>query len=258
MVTRLYLVLAALLLSLCIGKPERVGAAANPAIVALDPAFSRIVPDGASIEKLVGGFQFTEGPVWDPAGFLLFTDINANQIKKWTPDGRVTTIRQPSAWTNGLTLDRQGRLIACEQENRRITRTEKDGTVVTITEQNGGKRFNSPNDVVVRSDGSLYFTDPNFGNPWQQDLPYQGVFRISPAGRLTLLADDFGEPNGLAFSPDEKTLYVDDSVRSHIRAFDVRADGTLANGRLFAPLKSRGSGAADGMKVDVEGNVYCS
>jgi gluconolactonase len=248
------------LLALGAGRPARVGAAATPAIVTLDPAFSRIVPDGAQIEKLAGGFTYVEGPVWDRAGgFLLFTEgQGANKILQWTPDGRVTTFRHPSHDSNGLTLDRQGRLIACEQENRRVTRTEKDGTIVSIVEQYEGRRLNSPNDVVVRSDGSIYFTDPDFGNPWQQELPYQGVFRVSPDGRLTLLADDFAEPNGLAFSPDEKTLYVDDSFRPQIRAFDVKADGTLANGRVFAPLTSRGNWAADGMKVDGEGDVYCT
>jgi gluconolactonase len=248
------------LLSLFGGRPARVGAAATSAIVTLDPAFSRIVPDGAQIEKLAGGFTYVEGPVWVRAGgFLLFTEgMGGNRIVKWTPDGKVTTFRKPSHDSNGLTLDRQGRLLACEQENRRITRTEPDGTVITLFDRQNGKRFNSPNDVVVRSDGSLYFTDPNFGDPWQQERPYQGVFRVSPDGQVMLLADDFAEPNGLAFSPDEKTLYVDDTLRSQIRAFDVRPDGTLANGRLFAPLTSRGSWGADGMKVDVEGNVYCT
>jgi sugar lactone lactonase YvrE len=258
-------------LALCTGLTVRAGAQANPAIVALDPAFSRIVPDGAQIEKLAGGFTFIEGPVWDPAGFLLFSDFQyprvssnthgVNRIMKWTPDGQVTTFREPSHDTNGLTLDRQGRLIACEQANRRVSRTEKDGTIVSVAERFNGRRLNSANDVVVRSDGSIYFTDPNFADPPyrdEQELPYQGVFRVSPDGRLSLLVDDFVQPNGIALSPDEKTLYVDDSNRGHIRAFDVRADGTLGNGRLFAPLKSQGNWGADGMKVDVEGNVYCT
>jgi sugar lactone lactonase YvrE len=268
-------VLAAVaLLGLCAEGPARVVAQGNPAIVTLDPAFSRIVPDGAQIEKLAGGFAFTEGPVWDRAGgFLLFVEwyppSGANRILKWTPDGRVTTFRTPSHDSNGLTLDRQGRLIACEQSNRRISRTEKDGTIVSVAERYNGRRLNSPNDVVVKSDGSIYFTDPPYDLFYvdpryglyytgEQELAFQGVYRVSPDGQLSLLADDFDGPNGLAFSPDEKTLYVDDSPREHIRAFDVRADGTLANGRLFAELKSRGTGVADGMKVDVEGNVYCS
>lgn len=259
------------LLALCVGSPVRVGAATTSAIVALDPAFSRIVPDGAPIEKLAGGFSFIEGPVWDRAGgFLLFSEpFGGNRIMKWTPDGQVTTFRSPSHDSNGLTLDRQGRLIACEQGNRRVSRTEPDGTIVSVADRYNGRRLNSPNDLVVRSDGSIYFTDPFYGlfyidphyGPYytgQQELPYSGVFRVSPGGQLSLLVDDFDGPNGLAFSPDERTLYVDDAERAHIRAFDVRADGTLANGRLFATLKSRGAGSADGMKVDVEGNVYCS
>jgi sugar lactone lactonase YvrE len=267
MMTRLSIGLAIVaLLSLCVGRPVRVSAQANSAIVTLDPAFSRIVPDGAQIEKLAGGFNFTEGPVWDPAGLLLFTDelvTNAGRIGrilKWTPDGQVTTFREQSHDSNGLTFDRQGRLIACEQGNRRISRTEKDGAIVSVVERYNGKRLNSPNDVVVKSDGSIYFTDPPYGldSPGELELPYSGVFRVSPDGRVSLLADDFATPNGIAFSPDEKTLYVDDSSRAHIRAFDVRADGTLGNGRVFAELKSRGTGVADGMKVDVEGNVYCT
>jgi sugar lactone lactonase YvrE len=259
MIIRLSLVLVALaLLALSAGVPVRVGAQANPAIVVLDPAFSRIVPDGAQIEKLAGGFTFTEGPLWDPAGFLLFSDTQGgNRIMKWTPDGQVTTFRQPSHDSGGLTFDRQGRLIVCER--RRISRTEKDGTVATMVERFNGRRLNSPNDLVVKSDGSIYFTDPSYGLSYpEQELPCEGVYRISPDGRLSLLIDDFQEPNGIALSPDESTLYVDDTSRAHIRAFDVRADGTLGNGRLFAPLKALGKGGADGMKVDVEGNVYCS
>jgi sugar lactone lactonase YvrE len=253
------MLVAALGIGLFAGSPVRVGAQGNPAIVTLDPAFSRIVPNGAQIERLAGGFQFVEGPVWDPAGFLLFTDIYANQIRKWTPDGRVTTFRKPAYYSNGLTLDRQGRLLACEQENRAVSRTEKDGTTVRIAERYHGRRFNSPNDVVVRSDGSIYFTDPNSGaDLWEAELPYGGVFRVSPDGRVTLLVDDFDQPNGIAFSPDEKILYIGDWVRGHVRAFDVRDDGTLRSGRLFATLASRGSGGADGMKVDVEGNLYCT
>lgn len=237
----------------------RVAAQTGGSVVTLDPAFQRIAPAGATVEKLAGNFQFTEGPVWAPAGFLLFSDIPANEIKKWTPDGRVTTFRKPSGNSNGLTLDRQGRLIACEHGNRRVSRTEKDGTVVTLAERYNGKRLNSPNDVVVRSDGSIYFTDPPYGISLElQELPYEGVFRISADSKLTLLVDDFERPNGLAFSPDEKTLYVDDSNRNHIRAFDVRPDGTVTNERDFATVRGPGSGVPDGMRVDTEGNVYCT
>jgi gluconolactonase len=247
--------LGALLVALFAVTSKEVGAQAGDSVITLDPAFQRIAPAGATIEKLAGKFQFLEGPIWDPAGFLLFSDYEANEIKKWTPDGKVTTFRKPSGNSAGLTLDRQARLIACEIGNRRVSRTEKDGTVVTLADRYHGKRLNSPNDVVVRSDGSIYFTVESVDTEIQvQELPFSGVFRLSSDGKLALLADDFETPNGLAFSPDEKTLYIDDSSRSHIRAFDVSADGTLANGRVFATLRSNG----DGMKLDVEGNLYCS
>lgn len=231
------------------------GAPEDHSLAKLASVWDDIVPVGAKVEKLRGRFQWVEGPVWDRAGYLLFSDIATNQIYQWTPDGRVMTFRKPSGISNGLTLDHERRLIACEQGNRRVSRTEKDGRIVTLVDRYHGKLLNSPNDVVVRSDGSVYFTDPSFGlaDAAEQELPYQGVYRLASDGRLTLLADDFVRPNGLAFSPDEKTLYVDDSDRGHVRAFDVAADGTLGNGRLFARLKA---GGGDGMKVDIEGNIY--
>jgi gluconolactonase len=250
---------AASLVALAAAADVELAAETGGSVVASDPAFERIVPAGTTIEKLAGGFRFTEGPIWNAAGFLLFSDIPANEIKKWTRDGKVTTFRAPSGNSNGLTLDRQGRLIACEHGNRRVSRTEKDGTVVTLADRYNGKRLNSPNDVVVRSDGSIYFTDPPYGiKPEQQELPYQGVYRLSPDGKLVLLVDDFDRPNGLAFSPDEKTLYVDDSNRGHVRAFAVSPDGTLTHGRVFAAVKGPGGGVPDGMKVDSAGNVFCT
>ncbi|MFC1717600.1 SMP-30/gluconolactonase/LRE family protein [Candidatus Poribacteria bacterium] len=205
-------------------------------------------------ERIASGLQFTEGPVWHPDGYLLFSDIPANTIYKWTPDGKLEKFRSPSGNSNGLTLDKRGRLIACEHGNRRVSRTEPDGTVVTLADKYQGKRLNSPNDVVVKSDGSIYFTDPPYGvQPEDRELDLQGVYRIAPDGTLTLLADDFEKPNGLAFSPDESILYVDDTDRQHVRAFDVQPDGTLINSRVFAEL---GEHRPDGMKVDVNGNVY--
>jgi len=203
-------------------------------------------------EKVASGFQFTEGPVWHPEGFLIFSDIPANRIVKWTAPGKTATFRKPSGNSNGLTFDRQGRLIACEHGNRRVSRTELDGNVVTLADKYQGKRLNSPNDVVVKSDGSIYFTDPPYGTPrGQKELPFNGVFRISPDGKLALLAKDFDRPNGLAFSPDEKKLYVADTARSHVRAFDVQPDGTLKGGKEFV-----GVSGPDGMKVDSKGNLY--
>jgi len=227
------------------------------------PAFKRIVPAGAAVERLATGFQFTEGPVWHEGdGFLLFSDIPSNRIQRWQPGAETAVFREPSGNSNGLTYDKQGRLIACEHSNRRVSRTEPDGTITVLAERYQGKRLNSPNDVVVRSDGSIYFTDPPYGLKKQKEgkeLDFQGVYRISPDGKtLTLLVDDFEKPNGLAFSPDETVLYIDDTARNHIRAFDLKPDGTLANGHVFAEMKSKDRGGADGMKVDVEGNVYCT
>ena len=222
------------------------------------PRFRNLVPADAKIEKLAGGFHFTEGPVWHKDGFLLFSDIPANAIVKWQPDGKGSTYREVSGNSNGLTFDREGRLIACEHGNRRVTREEKDGKIAVLASHYQGKRLNSPNDVVVKSDGSIYFTDPPYGvEPKDRELDFQGVFRLSPDGKLTLLADEFDRPNGLAFSPDEKVLYIaDSSARMHVRAFDVKPDGTLAKGRFFAEMKTGEPGAPDGMKVDSKGNLW--
>jgi gluconolactonase len=173
----------------------------------------------------------------------------------------VTTFRTPSGNSNGLTLDRSGRLIACEHSARRVTRTEPDGAIIVLAERYQGKRLNSPNDVVVRSDGSIFFTDPPYGlagmTAWKE-LPFNGVYRLAPDGDLVLLADDFDRPNGLAFSPDEQALYVADTSRGHIRSFDVSTDGGISNGKVFIEMQAPEPGAPDGMKVDREGNVYCT
>lgn len=218
-----------------------------------------IASNNAKVEKLSDGFKFIEGPVWNPDGFLLFSDIPADTIYKWTPNHQVSVFRQPAGHSNGNTLDRQGRLISAEHE-RRITRTAKDGTVVTLADRYNGKRLNSPNDVVVKSDGSIYFTDPPYGiSSQQEELGFYGVYRLAPNGKLTLLNKQMVRPNGLAFSPDEKKLYVSDSEKGHIRVFQVKPDGTLTKGRIFAELKEPpDSGVPDGMKVDVQGNIYCS
>ncbi len=226
--------------------------------------FAEIVPEGAKLEKLATGFMFTEGPVCDATrGCLLFSDIPGNKMRKWMKGEGIEVVRDPSGKSNGLTLDKQGRLIACEHANRRVSRMEKDGTIVTIADRYEGKRLNSPNDVVVKSDGSIYFSDPpygltaEFGVPGEQELPFQGVYRLSPdCETLTLLVDDFEKPNGLAFSPDESLLYIDDTDRAHVRVFDVNPDGTISNGRVFAEIKGDEPGGVDGMKVDSEGNVY--
>jgi len=208
-------------------------------------------------ERLATGFQLTEGPVWIAAGYLLFSDIPANRIYKWTPEDGAQVWREPSGHSNGLTLDRAQRLIACEHGNRRVSRIEADGTVVVLADRYQGGRLNSPNDVVIKSDGSIYFTDPPYGiEPPEREQPVNGVYRIRPDGQLELLVDDFDRPNGLAFSPDESILYIDDSPRRHVRAFDVRPDGTLTNSRIIADMDHPQPGSPDGMKLDVQGHLY--
>ena len=218
-----------------------------------------VEPD--SLERIATGFTFTEGPVWHPDGYLLFSDISANTIYKWLPDGTVETFRSPSGHSNGLTFARRGRLIACEYSNRRVSRTEPDGTIVTLAGEYNGSRLHSPNDAVVKSDGSLYFTDlyipgadEYYGWPTiTPELLFNGVYRLSPDGEtLELLESNIDMPNGLAFSPDEKVLYVADIMNSTVYAFDVQPDGLLANRRVFTHL----SGYPDGMKVDMRGNLY--
>lgn len=207
------------------------------------------------VEKISTGYKFTEGPVWTLSNTLLFSDIPASKIYELRPEQRV--FRDPSGNSNGLTLDNEGRLIACEHSNRRVTRTEKDGSTTVLAHRYQGKWFNSPNDVVVKSDGSVYFTDPTYGGkPDEDEMGFQGVYRARPDGTIDLLVKDFHEPNGLCFSPDEKLLYVDDSSDlRHIRVFNVEKDGTLSGGRLFAKCDST-KGVPDGMKVDVEGTLY--
>jgi len=220
-----------------------------------------IIPD-VEVRKILGGFEFTEGPLWIPEGYLIFSDIPASTIYKWTPGEKKAIIfRKPSGHSNGLTIDKRSRILACEHD-RRVSRTEVDGTLTILAERYNGKRLNSPNDIVVKSDGTIYFTDPPYGLVNQKEgkeLPFQGVFRISIQGKLTLLDDTFERPNGIAFSPDEKTLYVDDSAQKVIRVFDVESDGTITDGRIFADLSNPGeTGVPDGMKVDFEGNVFCT
>ncbi|MDO8586636.1 MAG: SMP-30/gluconolactonase/LRE family protein [Armatimonadota bacterium] len=222
------------------------------------PALSDLVDLSATPEKVATGFQFTEGPLWLKKGGLIFSDIPADKIFKWSPGADAAVFRDPSGNSNGLTRDAKGRIVACEHGNRRVSRTEAGGKVVTIADRYQGHRLNSPNDAVVKSDGSIYFTDPPYGvDAKDRELDFQGVYRLSASGDLTLLAKDMDRPNGLAFSPDEKVLYVADSSKKRlIMAFDVKADGTLTNGRLFAELKSDKPGSPDGMKVDKKGNIY--
>jgi len=221
---------------------------------------SLIVPEDSELEKLATGFQFTEGPVWNASeGSLLFSDIPANRIYRWSEDEGVTIFREPSGNSNGLTYDGEGSLLICEHGNRRLSKLDTSGDYTVLADRFLGKRLNSPNDVVVKSDGMIYFTDPPYGIDVEaQELDFQGVFLLKPeSGDLTLLVDDFDRPNGLALSPDETVLYIaDSSSRRHIRVLDVNPDGTLSDSRVFAEIRSELTGNPDGMKVDTEGNLY--
>jgi len=229
-------------------------------LVIKDPSFTKLVPEDAKVEKVAEGLVFTEGPVWHPGGYLIFSDCHANTMYRWQPEEKVAVYRKPSGPSNGLTIDSEGRLLLCDFGSRVVSRIEKDGTVKVLASHYKGKRFNAPNDLVVKSDGSIYFTDPGYGvKEEEQELGFRGVFRISPKGEVTLLVDDFDRPNGLAFSPDEKILYIaDSSSRMHIRAFDVTPEGTLTNGRVFAQLRSKDPGPPDGFKVDMKGHIFTS
>jgi gluconolactonase len=221
--------------------------------VRFDDGLAAIVA-GAEWETIAEGFGFTEGPVWHRRGALLFSDIPNSRIHRWR-DGELSVYREPSGQSNGLTFDEQGRLVACEHETRRVTR-ETAHEPFPIATHFEGKRLNSPNDAVVRSDGRIFFTDPPYGiREEQRELAYNGVFTIAPQGSLALLIDDFDRPNGLALSPDERTLYIADTQRCHVRAFDVDREGALSGDRIFAEMRE---GRPDGMKVDREGRLYVS
>ena len=254
-------------------KPHEV----NLEVMRMDPAIERIVPANPKLWKLAEGFQFTEGPVWAQDGeYLLFSDPNSNTIYRWK-DGELSVYRSPSGYagadvakygqpgSNGLTLDPQGRLTINEHGNHRVSRLEPDGSLTVLADSYQGKRLNSPNDLVYKSDGAVYFTDPPFGLPQffadpRKALPYSGVFRWKD-GEVTLLANELTGPNGIAFSPDEKYLYVGnwDDERKVVMRYPVRDDGTLGAGEVFHDFTSTpGEDAIDGIKVDVEGNVYVS
>lgn len=259
-------------------RPGAISGVETPAqITRVDPALDTIVPRDAMIEKLAEGFLFTEGPVWVPDGYLLFSDPNNNTIYRWSDNDGLSVFRTKSGYTgfdiaeygqagsNGLAFDHEGRLTINEHGNRRVTRLEKNGSLTILADRYDGKRLNSPNDLVYRSDGSLYFTDPPFGLPKftndpQKETPYSGVYRWSD-GKLQLLTTDVTGPNGLAFSPDEKYFYLGnwDEKKKTVTRYDVRPDGTLANGTIFFDMTNApGEDAIDGVKVDQQGNVYVS
>ena len=259
-------------------------------IIRLDPALDALIPANAKIEKVADGFGFLEGPVWvhvSKPGYLIFSDIPANVIDKWDPqDGKVSVFLEKSGFTgadpgdagfqlnnghavvtlygsNGITLDKQGRVTYCTHGDRDIVRVEKDGKRTVLADRFEGKRLNSPNDLVYKSDGSLYFTDPPFGlrklaDDPKKELPFAGVYLLAK-GKLTVVNKDFPSPNGIAFSPDEKYLYVDDSFTKTYWRFDVQPDGTLTNKKLLIDASSsKEDGVPDGMKIDKQGNIYAA
>ncbi len=260
------------------GTPQGTQGAAVGSVVRMDPALDKLVAPGTTVEKVFGNFGFVEGPVWvRSGGYLLFSDIPNNSILKWTPDGKVTPVHTeifkgafPAGvliGSNGLTLDHQGRIVAAVHGNRNVSRFEKDGSVTVLADRYEGKPLNSPNDLVIKKNGDIYFTDPTaFSRSWPDgepgnptpELDFKGVYRITARGKLDLLIKDIPYPNGLAFSPDEKKLYVCNSRPDKFwMVYDVKADGTLANGqKFFDATKIPGDGIPDGMKVDASGNIY--
>ena len=234
----------------------------------LDPALDKIVDASETIHDLADGFGGDQGPAegplwWKEGGYLLFSDIHNNKRMKYDPAGKAASLfLDGTNRANGLTRDLQGRLVACEHDSRRVTRQELDGSITVVANSFQGRQLNRPNDVVVKSDGCIYFTDPwtSPAAPEQWDLTFSGVYRVTPdLGTLSLLVGDFILPNGLAFSPDESVLYINDTRRGHIRAFELMPNGMLAKqtDRVFVDLRGPEPGVPDGMKVDVEGNVYC-
>ncbi len=250
-------------------------------IVRLDPRFDKLVPLNVNVERIVSGRTWVEGPVWNrKEKYLLFSDIPTNSIVKWQEGKGTSVFLKPSGYTgkapfdgaepgsNGLTYDLEGRLVSAEHGDRRIGRLESNGKKTTLVDRYEGKRINSPNDVVFRSNGDLYFTDPPFGLPKSYDdprkeTPFQGVYKFSKNGKLTLLTKDIKAPNGIAFSPDEKKLYISnaDPLNAVWMVFDVKADGTIENGKVHfnatAWTKTK-PGVPDGMKVDREGNIFAA
>lgn len=265
-----------------VASPSATPVIPDTKIVRLDPAFDQLVPADAKVEKLAEGYVWTEGPVWNgKENYLLFSNIPGNEIIKWQEGKGASQFLHPAGYsgkepftgkepgTNGLTYDAQGRLVMCQHGDRRVARLEADGKIVALADKYEGKRFNSPNDLIYHSNGALYFTDPPYGLPKGADDPareldYCGVYRLDKNGKVTLLTKEITRPNGIALSPDEKKLYVasSDPDKAIWMVYDVKPDGTLANGKIFFDstewAKAKKPGLPDGMKVDKDGNVFAT
>jgi len=229
--------------------------------------FYELVPQGAKVERLGTGFTFTEGPVWNHAGkFLLFSDMPGDVRRRWDAKHGVTEAKRPSNKANGLTYEKSGNLLVCEHASSSLVRQHPDGSVETVVSHFQGKELNSPNDVIVKSDNTIYFSDPSYGRmpvfgvERERDLAFNGVYRVDPDGKnIKLLVDDFEQPNGLCFSPNESLLYINDSPRGLIRVFNVANDGSIDKGSLFFEKIGDGGiegGIPDGMKCDEHGNIF--
>jgi gluconolactonase len=233
------------------------------------PKLTELVKPDAAWEKISTGAQFTEGPVWNPkANYLTFSDMPGDTRRRWDPVEGTIVVRQPSNKCNGLAYDAQGRLVVCEHSTSRLVREELDGSITVLASHYDGKELNSPNDVIVTNNGTIFFSDPTYGR-WpgfglerETVMGFQGLYMIPPSGRsLKLVAGDFGEPNGLCMSPDEKLLYVNDTAKAHIRVFPMRKDGTPGKDTMFFEHVGTGAldkGVVDGMKCDAKGNIWVS
>ena len=234
-------ILAGLVFVLCASPPAQ--------------AQSSPVPEGATVEKIADGFEFTEGPLWHD-GRLVFSDIPADRVYQWTPEEGHSVFLEPSGHANGLATDPDGHLLLAQHDGQ-VARLTTEGEIEPLVSSYQGNRLNSPNDLTVADDGTIYFTDPPYGvDAENRELDFAGVYRLDPDGTLTLLTTTFDRPNGIVLSPDESILYVNDTEGDLIRAYDVKEDGDVANGRIFAEMEGEAPGNADGMKVDADGNLY--